>query len=63
MGHKLYTSTNNGIGEQWRNTTTMGFPDMVIVGAGFRPVSDWVWLIMQLLRLDEVDISLVWGNI
>ena len=34
---------------------------MVIVGAGFRPVSDWVWLIMQLLCLDEVDISLVWG--
>ena len=36
---------------------------MVIVGAGFRPVSDWVQLIIQLLRFDEVDMLSVWRNI
>ena len=36
---------------------------MVIVGAGLRPVSDWVQLIIQPLRFNEVDLSSVWRNI
>ena len=41
-----------GLGEQWVNTTTMGFPDMVIVGMGLR--SDSVKRFPNKLSYNEI---------
>ena len=48
-----------GLGEQWRNTTTMGFPDMVIVGTGLRSVSICISLCYNGVGVD----SSVRGNV
>ena len=41
-----------GLGEQWVNTTTMGFPDMVIVGTGLH--SNSVKRFPNKLSYDEI---------